>query len=90
MTQALHLINGKSLASRLADPNGRVAKLVRTPKVTESQIVEELYLMVLSRFPTPEERELCRKHFAASGDRLKAAQDVTWVLFNTKEMLFNH
>jgi hypothetical protein len=30
------------------------------------------------------------KHFATSGDRPKAAQDAMWVLFNTKEFLFNH
>ncbi|MCI0457625.1 MAG: DUF1553 domain-containing protein, partial [Gemmataceae bacterium] len=51
MTQALHLINGKSVARRLADPNGRVAKLVQTPKITDEQIIEELYLAVLCRLP---------------------------------------
>ena len=35
MTQALHLINGKSMARRLADPNGRVAKVVQVPKEVE-------------------------------------------------------
>ena len=90
MTQALHLINGKSVSSRLADPNGRVAKLVQTPKITDAQIIEELYLAVLCRRPQPREVELMQKHFAASGDKLKVAQDVMWVLFNTKELLFNH
>jgi hypothetical protein len=90
MTQALHLINGKSVADRLANPAGRVAKLVQTPGVSEDEIVEELYLAVLCRLPRANEKELMRKHFAASGDKLKAAQDVTWVLLNTKEFLFNH
>jgi hypothetical protein len=90
MTQALHLINGKSVADRLANPAGRVAKLVQTPGMSDEQIIEELYLAVLSRLPRATEKELMRKHFAASGDKLKAAQDVTWVLLNSKEFLFNH
>jgi hypothetical protein len=90
MTQALHLINGKSVADRLANPGGRVGKLVQTPGMSEEQIIEALYLAVLSRLPRAGEKELMRKHFAASGDKLKAAQDVTWVLLNTKEFLFNH
>jgi hypothetical protein len=90
MTQALHLINGKSVADRLASPNGRVAKLVQTPKITDREIIEDLYLAVLCRFPTPRELELMQEHFAAGGDRLKAAQDVMWVLLNTREFLFNH
>jgi hypothetical protein len=90
MTQALNLINGKSLAGRLADPNGRVAKLVQTPKITEPQIIEELYLIVLCRPPDAQEQATMQKYFRASGDRLKAAQDTMWALFNTKEFLFNH
>jgi hypothetical protein len=90
MTQALHMINGDSLAGRLANPNGRLAKLLQTPNLTQTQLIEELYLTVLCRLPRPEELELMNKHFAASGDRPKAAQDAMWVLFNAKEFLFNH
>jgi hypothetical protein len=90
MTQALHLINGKSLADRLANPGGRVAQLVARPKVTNEQILDELYLAVLCRLPRDNERTVMMKHLAATNDKLKAAQDVMWVLFNTKEMLFNH
>jgi hypothetical protein len=90
MTQALHLINGKSVSRRLSDPNGRVAKLVKTPKITDNQIVEEIYLIVLGRRPKAGELALWTTHFAASKDRLKAGQDLMWVLFNTKEFLFNH
>jgi hypothetical protein len=90
MTQALHLINGKSVARRLADPGGRVAKLVQTPKITDAKIIEELYLAVLCRLPRPDETALLRQHFTRSANRLQAAQDAMWVLLNTKEFLFNH
>jgi len=90
MTQALHLINGKSLGTRLASPNGRLAKVLATPSITTEQVIEELYLIVLCRMPKANEIELMTKHFQASADRTKAAQDAMWVLFNTKEFLFNH
>jgi hypothetical protein len=90
MTQALHLINGKSLATRLANPAGRLAKVLQTPKITDEQIIEDLYLTVLCRQPRPEEVQLMLKHFTAVGDRAKAAQDGMWVLFNAREFLFNH
>jgi hypothetical protein len=91
MTQALHLINGKSVARRLADPSGRVAQLVNGPKkLTDEQMIEELYLAVLCRLPRPDETALLRAHFTRSGNRLQAAQDVMWVLLNSKEFLFNH
>jgi hypothetical protein len=90
MTQALHLINGRSVSRRLGDPNGRVALLVKTPKITDREIIETLYLTAVCRLPNTEEMAIWTKHFTASGDRLKAGQDLMWVLFNTKEFLFNH
>jgi hypothetical protein len=90
MTQALHLINGKSVADRLESANGRLAQLVQRPKITDVEIIEELYLLVLCRLPEPKEMDTMLRHFASSGNRLKAAQDVMWVLFNTRELLFNH
>jgi hypothetical protein len=89
MTQALHLINGKGMAARLAAPTGRLAQLLQK-KLTDAQFIEELYLLVLCRLPTETEREVLLKHFAAAPDRTQAAQDVMWVLLNKAEFLFNH
>jgi hypothetical protein len=95
MTQALHLINGKSLSDRIASPGGKVARILATPKITDKQVVEELYLLVLCRMPKENELELMVKHFETNATdkaagRAKAAQDIMWVLFNTREFLFNH
>jgi hypothetical protein len=90
MTQALHLINGKSLSTRIAAPGGKLARILATPKITNEQVVEDLYLLVLCRLPKANEKELMLKHFEENTDRTKAAQDAMWVLFNTKEFLFNH
>ena len=91
MTQALHLINSKSVLESIHSPGGTLAKVVGRPKITDEQIVEELYLLALCRPPSEKETGLMKKHFEMAGsDKLRAAQDVLWVLLNTKEFLFNH
>jgi len=90
MTQALHLINGKGVASRVGNPGGRLHQLVKAPKMTEGQLIEELYLLVLCRLPNALEMEISQKHFDAIKDRPKAAEDLMWVLLNRREFLFNH
>jgi hypothetical protein len=91
MTQALHLINGKSVVERIQNPGNAIAKIVQRPKIADEQIIEELYLLALCRTPNAKEVEVMKKHFTAAGnDKLKAAQDALWVLFNTREFLFNH
>ena len=39
MTLALHLINGESIARRLADGNSKIAKLVNDPRMTDPQLI---------------------------------------------------
>lgn len=90
MTQALHLINGKSIADRLANPSGNLARLLQKPKVTDAEVIEEIYLAVLCRLPRADEKEIMQKYFGKRNDRPSAAQDCMWALFNTKELLFNH
>lgn len=90
MTQALHLINGKSLTTRIASPGGQLARLLAKPKLTEEQLIDELYLLVLCRLPSPIEAERMRTYFTRAGNRTQAAQDAMWVLFNSKDFLFNH
>jgi hypothetical protein len=90
MTQALHLINGKSIAERLANPGGNFARLLQQPKLTDAELAEEIYVAILCRSPNDEEKGILLKYFAGRKDRASAAQDAAWALFNTKEFLFNH
>lgn len=91
MTQALHLINGQGIATRLANPGGTLGQLVRTAGITEEKIAEEIYLVVLCRLPKAHEVALVKKHIAVDpAKRFEAAQDVLWALLNTREFLFNH
>jgi len=88
LPQALNLINGKTVADTLADPKGRVAKLVLSGK-SDAAMVEELYLAALSRLPNAEEAERGVKYLAG-GSRATRAQDLLWALLNSKGFLYVH
>jgi hypothetical protein len=86
----LHLINGKSLADKLAAPSGRVMRWVQA-KASDDALVDDLYLATLCRLPEPSERAAMIQHLQSAGaDRAKAAQDALWALLNSREFLFNH
>jgi mono/diheme cytochrome c family protein len=87
--QVLHFMNGKDIADRLTSKTGRVAQLLAA-KRTDAEIVEELYLATLSRFPTAAEKRSALKVFTPGADRQKAGEDLLWALLNSKEFLFNH
>jgi len=60
-----------------------------TPKTTD-EVLDEIYLGTLSRFPTEEERVVLREAFPpANGDRRAAVEDIFWSVLNTKEFLYN-
>jgi hypothetical protein len=52
----LNMINGPVISEAIRDPNNRIAKLVASEK-DDARVVEELFLMILNRRPTPRELE---------------------------------
>jgi hypothetical protein len=90
IAQALHLMNAPEIVEKMREKTGRVRKLADSDR-KPAEIVDELYLAALSRFPTAKERELVLQVFAEAGaDRRAAIEDVLWVLLNSKEFLYNH
>ena len=86
LPQALNLVNGKTISDAVADPNGRVAKLVLSGQSDEA-IVNELYLAALSRPPTREE-QLRGVTYLSNGAKGSRAQDLLWALLNSKAFLY--
>ncbi len=89
LSQALQLIGGATVNGKLRDNNGRMAQLASSTKTPED-ITRDLYLVALSREPTPAEREAAVKHLSAAKNRREAVEDLGWVLINSKEFLFRH
>jgi hypothetical protein len=89
LAQALQLINGPAVNDRLRNPNNRIGKLLGAKK-TDQQILDDLFLVSLSRTATPDEAKAMLDHVAKSMDKRKAWEDVHWALINSKEFLFRH
>ena len=88
--QALHLMNSNDLQLQLADKNGRAANLVKAG-LSPIEIVNELYLMLYSRWPTEEEKAIAVKAIKYNKNNLqKGVEDLMWALINTVEFVFNH
>jgi hypothetical protein len=86
LPQALNLVNGRTISDAVADPKGRVAKLVLSGKSDEA-MVDELYLSALIRLPTQEERQRGVKYLSTAG-KGSGAQDLLWALLNSKAFLY--
>jgi hypothetical protein len=86
LPQALNLVNGRTISDAVADPKGRVAKLILGGK-TDAAVVEELYLAALSRLPNKAESERGQKYLSG-GARTVRAQDLMWALLNSKGFLY--
>ncbi len=86
LPQALNLVNGKTISDAVADPKGRIAKLVLSGK-GDAAIVEDLYLASMSRLPNAAESDRGVKYLAG-GSKAGRAQDLLWALLNSKGFLY--
>jgi hypothetical protein len=89
MLQALEFINGKAILDRLGRPGGRLDTLLKQ-KLTDEQLIEEIYWWTLCRPPSEKEVAVGVSYIKSyEGKRNDAAQDLMWTVLNTKEFLFN-
>lgn len=87
VTQSLHLMNSPELFGMASRNEGRAARLAAS-SLSVDEVIRELYLAAYCRFPQDEELEIGRQHFAVTGDRRQATEDLLWALLNTPEFFF--
>ena len=85
--QALHTLNGDTIAKKIADKNGRLAKLIEAKK-EQAEIVEEIFLASLCRYPTEAEKKACQEIVEQAASPLEGYQDVMWAILNLKRFIF--
>ena len=101
LAQSLHLINADEIKAKLGSPIGRAAQVAREDRPAEAK-VRDLYLVIFSREPRPDELKTALNYLAeprvgqdgkpvdASLAGRENVEDLLWALINTKEFLFNH
>ena len=87
-SQWLHMLNSSAIYSKLAS-GSKLTALFRSGRPIP-EIVDELYLTILSRSPTPEELQTCKEYIEKSRSRGEAMVDVAWALINSPEFLYRH
>ncbi|MFP6611649.1 MAG: DUF1553 domain-containing protein, partial [Pirellulales bacterium] len=88
LSQALHLLNGDTLQSKVGQGN-LIGKRLEE-KVTPEQIIEELYIRCLTRRPTDKEKNDLNAILVEVEDKKPVLEDVFWALLNAREFVFNH
>jgi hypothetical protein len=100
MPQALFLLNGAAVNEKISSDEGAVPRLLAAHR-DDPPVIDELYLLALSRLPTPRERNehlaairrslAARRSGAAVADtRRETFEDLLWALINSREFLYNH
>jgi hypothetical protein len=89
MEQALHLMNATSTAEKIVHPDGSASRLGNSAS-TDEEVIQEIYLGALARYPTDAERQRLLVHFQDTGNRQESIEDLLWVLMNNREFVFNH
>ncbi len=100
MSQALHLANGSTINDKLRDPKSAAARAIDA-KLSDSAIIDRLFLAALTRKATDAERARLQKILtdasagisdakAATLARRQAIEDLYWAVLTGNEFLFNH
>jgi hypothetical protein len=89
LSQALYFYNDQALVEKISSPDGRLDGLLKAIP-NDGKLLEELYLLTLSRLPTAGEVQLAQKHLKASKTRSDGFEDLLWSLLNRQEFLIAH
>ena len=88
LSQALHLLNGDTLASKISQ--GKLVEQRLAEGKTPEQILEELYIRCLTRKPTEKEVQKLTSIIGPATDKKQILEDAFWALLNAREFVFNH
>jgi hypothetical protein len=89
LPQTLFRMTDQSVLAKFTDPNGRVAQLAKA-KLTDEELVDEMFLATLTRFPRADEKATALQHLKTTKNRTEAITDILWALVNTREFILNH
>ena len=89
--QVLHLSNGLTLNEKLKAAENRIGKQIKDRK-SDEQIMDELFVIALSRHPNKRERTELLKALADTpeDERRVALEDMYWGVLSSREFIFNH
>ncbi len=88
--QAMNLMNNSYIMNRTSPTSPTTGLLATSLKLTNTQLVNTLFLAVLSRYPTTQEMTVALGNLANTSTRNAEAQDLLWSLYNKVDFIFNY
>ena len=89
LRQSLLWIGSDTVDSRVGAVSGYLRQLMELSP-SPAEVVENLYLRTLCRFPSTQETEHFSKQIETASDQAEVVEDLFWALINSREFLFNH
>ncbi len=87
--QIMHLLNSSHIRKKIEQGPKMMALLRETKQPGE--VIANLYLTILSRYPTAQELKAITQYHETSGLKgREAANDIAWALLNSAEFLYRH
>ena len=88
ISQALSLMNDRFITDRTRSTGPATSQLVRLLPLPDSQLVDQLFLNVLSRYPTAAEKSTALRNLGTN--RAQEAENLLWSLYNKVDFVFNY
>ena len=90
VSQALAMMNDPYVMTRVQSNGAATSLLAKSLPLANDQLVTNLFLAVLSRYPTDAEKATALANLANSSTRSAEAENLLWSLFNKVDFLFNY
>lgn len=87
--QAQYMLNSSDIQRKI-EQSGPIKQLLSAKK-GNPYVIEELYLRILSRFPTEREKKVSEAYMGSAKKKAdETVCDIAWALINTKEFILKH
>jgi hypothetical protein len=86
--QQLHLLNSSHIRRKI-EQGPKIRELLQS-KNKPREIIEEIYLTILSRLPTDEELKIIKDYSKPGQEGRRPMMDMVWALMNSAEFLYRH
>jgi hypothetical protein len=87
LPQTLYLMSDPALLQKIT--GGRLRMLLAETR-SDSELIDELFLATLARFPDTPEKRAALNGIIAAETHAAGCVDIVWALINTREFILNH
>ena len=87
--RSLHRLVGPTFSKGIVGRGGRLDQLLASES-TDREIIEELYLAAVSRYPTNREQSELQRLIAEQPSRRLGLESLMWSAVNAREFVYNH